>query len=101
MDDKLHLIGVGEIDSFGQIGEDLQNLKVTFRGITLSMRVPLSMVNDARGVRQFHEDDSVLIDCVVEEENFSKSFNENSYVKSNMRIRKVVKFEKYQEKAKG
>ena len=93
MDDKLHLIGVGEIDSFGSVTEDSQSVNVTFRGITLRLKVPKEKCL-SNGVRIFKEDDPVYIDAVVEEESFSKEFNGSNYTKTNIKVKKILEFRK-------
>ena len=94
MDNKLHLLGVGEIDSFGVVTDTDISVKVLFTGITLNLKVPKHMVLDTRGVSVFQVGENVKIDCLVDEENVSKSFENNTYVKSNMKIKRVVEFSK-------
>lgn len=94
MDDKLHLFGIGEIDSFGTVTEDSQPMKIVFHGLTLDIKVPKSLVLDERGVRKFAEDDRVRLDAVVEEMATAKTYMSSAYVSKGFQIKRVVSLEK-------
>lgn len=95
MDDKLHLVGVGEIDGFGTITEIEQPVKIIFSGLTLDLKVPKTMVNNAMGVRMFAEGDKVRIDCLVEEQNVARTYDRSAFVQSGFKIKRVLVFEKF------
>ena len=92
-DDRAHLKGNCEIEEIGAVGEDSVKVTVSFRGLTLkNLNVPKSLVLNSNGVSMYKIEDSVFIDCVMEEETFSKSFNDNTYTRSNLRVKRVVEF---------
>lgn len=94
MDNKLYIVGNGEIDSIGTVSDTYVSVSLVFVGISLDVKVPRGLVLDDRGVLRFQEGESVKITALVQESSFSKTYERSSYVAKALTVKRVIALDK-------